>query len=82
MTVSKITEITIYESPDGGRTVYTRRPGSNHRELYLQDPQIYQELKDLKQREKWQEILALRDTNPEINSLCEQLEILYELIKK
>lgn len=82
MEVSKITEITIYESPDGGRTVYARRPGSNHRELHLKDPAIDRELAELKNQEKWQQILAARATNPEINHLLEQAEILYELSKK
>lgn len=81
MEVSKITEITIYESPNGGRTVYARRPGSNHREVHLQDPELEKELAELKQQERWQMILAARATNPELNHLCEQAELLYELSK-
>lgn len=80
--ISKITEITIYESPDGGRTVYARRPGSTHRELHLRDPELDKELAEMKQQEKWQQILATRTTNPEINDLLEKVEILYELSKK
>lgn len=80
--IAKITEITIYESPDGGRTVYARRPGSNHRELHLKDPALDKELAEMKQQEKWQQILATRTTNPEINDLLEKVEILYELSKK
>jgi len=82
MEVSKITEVTIYESPDGGRTVYARRPGSTHRELHLRDPELDKELAELKNQEKWQEILALRSSNSEINHLLEQVEILYELSRK
>lgn len=81
MEVSKITEITIYESPNGGRTVYARRPGSNHREVHLQDPELEKELAEMKQQERWQMILAARATNPELNHLCEQAELLYELSK-
>lgn len=80
--ISKITEVTIYESPDGGRTVYARRPGSNHRELHMRDPELDKELAELKNQERWQEILAARNKNPEINRLLEQIEILYELSKK
>ena len=82
MTVSKITEITIYETPDGGRTVYARRPGSTHREVSLEDPLLEKEKAEIKQQERWQFILAARATNPELNRLCEQAEILYELSKK
>lgn len=81
MTVSKITEVTIYETPDGGRTVYTRRPGSTHREISLQDPLLEKERAELKQQERWQHILHARATNPELNRLCEQVELLYELSK-
>ena len=82
MEVSKITEITIYESPDGGRTVYARRPGSNHRELHMRDPELDKELADLKNQEKWQQILAARADNPELNELLEKAEIIYELSRK
>jgi hypothetical protein len=82
MMVNKITEVTIFESPDGGRTVYARQPGSTNRELYSQDPALQQELKDLKKSKRWVEILQARQTNPELDHLCEQVEILYELGRK
>lgn len=81
MTVSKITEITVFESPDGGRTVYARNPGQQNRELHLQDPELEKDLLKLRQQERWQYILAERSTNPAINELCEQIEVLYELSK-
>jgi hypothetical protein len=81
MTVSKITEVTIYETPDGGRTVYARNPGQRHRELYLQDPKLEEELAELRQQERWQFILAERKNNPGLNHICEQAELLYELSK-
>lgn len=80
--ISKITEVTIYESPDGGRTVYARRPGSNHRELHMRDPELEKELAELKNQERWQHILSERAKNPALNELLEQVEILYELSKK
>jgi hypothetical protein len=81
MEVSKITEVTIFESPDGGRTVYARRPGQVHRELHLRSPDLEQELAELRNQERWQQILASRTTNASINQLLEQAEILYELSK-
>jgi hypothetical protein len=81
MMVNKITEVTIFESPDGGRTVYARRPGETTRELYSQDPALQQELKDLENSKRWVEILQARRNDPELDHLCEQVEILYELGK-
>jgi hypothetical protein len=79
MTVSKITEVTIFESPDGGRTVYARTPGSHHRTLHRQDPELQRELVELEQQKRWVDIFQTRRDNAELNTLCEQVEILYEL---
>jgi hypothetical protein len=79
MMVNKITEVTVFESPDGGRTVYARQPGESTRKLYSQDPALQQELKDLENSKRWVEILQARKDNPELNHLCEQVEIFYEL---
>jgi hypothetical protein len=82
MTVSKIAEVTIFESPDGGRTVYSRNAGSVTRELHYQDPKLQQELKELELQKRWAEIFSLRKHNTELNIMCEKVEILYELSKK
>jgi hypothetical protein len=82
MTVSKITEVTIYESPDGGRTVYARRPGSSQRQLHSQDPSLQLELAELEDQKRWVDIFQARRDNKELNQLCEQVEILYELGRK
>jgi hypothetical protein len=82
MTVSKITEVTIFESPDGGRTVYARNPGNITRELYSRAPVLQKELDELEQSRRWVEILDARKTNLALDELCEQVEILYELSRK
>lgn len=81
MQVSKITEVTIFESPDGGRTVYARNSGSETRQLYSQSPELQQELVELEQQKRWVDIFQAREYNPALNQLCEQVEILYELSK-
>jgi hypothetical protein len=82
MQVSKITELTVFESPDGGRTVYARTPGATKRELHWQDPNLQQELKELEQQKRWIDIFSARRDNAELDRLCEQVEIMYELRKK
>ena len=79
MQVSKITEVTIFESPDGGRTVYARQPGNAQRTLHSQDPELQQELAELEQQKRWVDIFQARQDNPELDRLCEQVEVLYEL---
>jgi hypothetical protein len=82
MQVSKITELTVFESPDGGRTVYARKPGSTHRELHWQDPNLQRELAELEQQKRWVDIFSARRDNAELDHLCEQVEIMYELRRK
>ena len=82
MMVSKITELTVFESPDGGRTVYARKPGDSRRELHYQDPKLQQELRDLESQRRWTEIFQARRNNAELNDLCEKVELLYELRKQ
>jgi hypothetical protein len=52
MMVSKITEVTIFESPDGGRTVYARQPGNSSKSLHYQDPKLKQELEELENKRR------------------------------
>ena len=82
MEVSKITELTVFESPDGGRTVYARKPGTTKRELHYQDPKLQQELKELESQKRWVDIFQARQDNIELDHLCEQVEILYELSRR
>ena len=82
MMVSKITELTVFESPDGGRTVYARRPGETKRELHWQDPNLQQEIKELESQKRWVDIFQARRDNTELDHLCEQVELLYELSRK
>jgi hypothetical protein len=78
----KITELTVYESPDGGRTIYKRKSGSSSRELYLKDPLLDQQIIDIQNEERWADIYLTRKTNPTLDDLCKQVELLYQLSKK
>jgi len=82
MVTNKITEVTIYESPDGGRTVYARRSGSTQRSLYSQSEDKQLELVELEQQKRWVDIFQERRNNPELDQLCEQVEIFYTLAKR
>ena len=80
--VNKITEVTIFESPDGGRTVYARQPGNKERTLHRQDPEVQRELAVLESQKRWVDIFQARQDNSELNRLCEQVEIMYELSRE
>jgi len=79
MTIIKsIEEITIFESPDGGKTVYSRKGGSLDRTLIKEDPNK----KFLSKWHEWREILTLAETEPSLADAINQAEIIYALIKK
>jgi len=65
---------TIYESPDGGKTVYARQIGTNERRLIVTDD-----------TENWRYYLRYKDwdtlaiENPAIRETLEQLKILETL---
>ena len=75
-------EIIIYESPDGGKTVYSRKSGETARTLHSIDPE-YKKEQELKLR--WanlKDIVFLADTDPTLNDALTKLEMLYVLKKE
>jgi hypothetical protein len=70
-------EIIIYESPDGGKTVYSRKSGETARTLHCVDDLTRQEEKLASRWVKLKDAVFLND--PAINDLIEKIEILMEL---
>ena len=71
-------EIIIYESPDGGKTVYSRKSGSSARTLIKEDTtQNY-----ITKWYQWKEILKLAETEPSLANAINKAEMLYVLLKK
>jgi hypothetical protein len=85
MTIIKsIEEITVFESPDGGKTVYSRKMGEPHnsRTLHSVDP-VWQKEQEIKLR--WanlKEAVYMADSNPTLNDAISKVETLYVLLKK
>jgi hypothetical protein len=84
MIISGGEEIVIYESPDGGKTVYSRRLGADPstRSVHYVDP-TYKKEQELNRR--WanlKEAVFMADSDPTINDALEKLEMVYALKKK
>lgn len=77
MTIKSIQEIVIYESPDGGKTIYSRRPGSGMRELHSESDEV----RIAKRWTKFEDIVKLAETEPSLNDAIEKVEMLYALLK-
>lgn len=69
----------IYESPDGGDTVYRRKSGQINRELHYTSPRKKQLDESHRRFLRWQRILQAAETNPALNSVVEQAEMIYNL---
>jgi hypothetical protein len=71
--------LTIYESPDRGKTVYSRKSGETARTLHHVDDLTKQEEKLATRWVKLKDAVFLND--PTINNLIHQIEIIMELKK-
>ena len=78
MTIKSHEEIVIYESPDGGKTVYSRKSGSSDRTMIKEDTsQSY-----ITKWYEWKEILKLAETEPTLANAINKAEMLYVILKK
>jgi len=73
---------TIFESPDGGKTVYARRYGETDRTLHSIDPELQSSLDLLKEDKLGGEIRTAAKTNEALQSALERVIILYHLSKE
>jgi hypothetical protein len=78
MMINSHEEIIIYESPDGGKTIYSRKSGSPDRTLIKEDTsQRY-----ITKWYEWKEILKLAETEPSLANAISKAEMIYKLVKK
>ena len=75
-------EIIIYESPDGGKTVYSRKLGETVRRLEKTDPTWVKEQALNARWAKLKEAVYMADNDPTINDAISKVEMLYALKKK
>lgn len=81
MLVDKITEYTVYESPDGGKTVYTRKSGETDRYLHSVDPDTARQLAKLADDLMWTEIRQMAESNEALQKAMDNVILIYKLSK-
>ena len=77
----QIHEYIVYESPDGGRTVYKRKSGSAERVLHSLDPELETEILRERDRNKWMDIFNTAERTPALQEAIDRVIVLYELAK-
>jgi hypothetical protein len=73
-------ETYIYESPDGGDTVYRRRFGDVQRELHSISDKKRDLLDELKKKKLWGDIHRAAQSDPVLKEMLDQIEV-YHLLK-
>lgn len=71
----------LYESPDGGETIYKREIGSNDRILHQVSPKKQQLQESQDRWIMWQDILHASDSNPALREAIERAQVIYQLSK-
>lgn len=66
----------IFESPDGGETVYRRELGEQHREL-IKEPA--DKLREASRLYKWRHIFRTAEEDLELQELIDRVEVYYRL---
>ena len=72
----------IFESPDGGKTVYRRLPGTSQRELYSDMTSDGRSLREqVQENQMWDQIRRMSRTDEGLRDLLERA-IVYNNLKK
>jgi hypothetical protein len=81
MIVNKITEYTVFESPDGGETVYARMPGSSERVKITESDRVRDLKQDMTDTQLWHDIRQTAKTNTALQEAIDRVILLYHLSK-
>jgi hypothetical protein len=69
----------VFESPDGGHTVYRRHPGKLDREMVTIDSYAQNKIDTLKEDKLWGNIRRASKTDPALKEMLDQVKVYYEL---
>jgi hypothetical protein len=69
----------IYESPDGGETVYRRKSGQVTRELYSVSKEKEERDQQVKEEMLWTQIARAARSNPALQEALDRARVIYEL---
>ena len=69
----------VFESPDGGHTVYRRHVGKQDRELVSVSPEKQSTIEMIKEDKLWGNIRRAAKTDPALKEMLDQVKVYYEL---
>jgi hypothetical protein len=71
----------VYESPDGGETVYARESGKTERVLIGESYKAIEKREKILNDQLWYDIGMAAKTNPGLHEALERVKIMYHLSK-
>lgn len=71
----------IYESPDGGDTVYARYAGESERWLVGQSSKAKEKVEAIKENQLWHDIRTAAKTNPSLQKVLDRAIMIYQTVK-
>lgn len=69
----------IYETPDGGDTVYVRKAGSNQRTLHSVSPRQQNLMRELAETKFWHQVHRAAEDDAVLKQLLDQIKVYYKL---
>ena len=69
----------IFESPDGGETVYAREAGSSERTLVSESDKVKSLHDQLQESQLWGNIHRAAKTNPSLQAALDRVKVTYYL---
>ena len=72
----------VFESPDGGETVYSRPFGSNEKKLHSMSQKARDLLVEAEQTVLWKEIRSAAKTNPTLQKALDRAILIHKLSGK
>ena len=69
----------VFESPDGGETVYKRKFGDSERELHSVSEKKRNLIDELRETKLWGEIHRAAKTNPTLQKALDRAILIYRL---
>lgn len=69
----------VYESPDGGETVYKRKFGDSERELHSVSEKKRNLIDEIRESQLWGEIHRAAKTNPALQKALDRAILIYRL---
>jgi hypothetical protein len=73
------TEIYVYETPDGGDTVYRRKIGSDSRELHSTSEKKKEQIDDLRKQKLWGDIHRAAESDPVLQDMLDRIVVYHQL---